>query len=1176
MVAPDMINYFKDIDQKVALAYAAASKARKLGYDPENVAAVPLAKNLAERSVGLISAAAPNILDKGIPQRITELEKKFGAQDWRVALTIAEEVAKEKFCKFKDKLHALEIGMRIGFAYITMGTVASPLEGFVRFALKKRRDGKDYVAVYYSGPIRSAGGTGASVSVLIADYLRKKAGFDVYDPDEKEVRRMITELADYHERVTNLQYYPSEAELVFLLNNLPLQIDGDPSEEMEVSNYKDLDRIETNRVRNGPSLVIAECLAQKAPKLWAQISKWGKDFGLEHWFFLEEFLKIQNKFKSKSVIGEKKEKVTPIYTYIKDLVAGRPVLAHPLRVGGFRLRYGRSRTSGFSATSIHPAVSYILNEYIATGTQLKVERPGKAASVTFCDTIDPPIVKLKSGSVVRVENTQEAKKLKGKVHEIIFLGDILFNYGDFYNRAHTLIPAGYCEEYWAQEFEKSIVDLFGSIDLDKLSSLVEIEKDELAILLKDPLIFKPKANLALKLSKKINLPLHPLYSYYWSTISLDQFNILIDWLGEAKITKTDDRVEKIVLPFKEAPKRVLEILGVQHHLVNNEFVVIEKGDAVAFSASLNIPHHDVVELNNIIDSNKSSGVLELVNIISGITIRDKAGTFVGARMGRPEKAKMRKLTGSPHVLFPVGEEGGKLRSFQSALEAGKITSEFPMCKCISCGNETVFKICEKCNKPTKNYYVCDSCGPIDKEICPKHGDAKTYVKKSINIRNYFDSFLKTLGVKTYPDLIKGVRGTSNKDHVPEHLIKGILRAKHNIYVNKDGTIRYDMTQLPLTHFKPLEIGASLDRLKALGYGKDIYGIELTSEDQVLELKPQDIVLPSCDVSPDDGADKVLFNAASFIDELLVKLYGLKSFYCLKTEKDLIGQLVIALAPHTSAGIIGRIIGFSKTQGFFAHPMLHAATRRDCDGDEASVTLLLDALLNFSRQFLPNTRGATQDAPLVLTSKLTPSEVDDMVFDMDVVWKYPLEFYNSLGLYKQPREIKIEQLSNRLNTDKEYSQFGFTHNTTNINDGVRCSAYKTLPSMEEKMLGQTDLADRIRAADEIDVARLIIERHFLPDIKGNLRKFSMQQFRCVNCNAKYRRPPLIGKCTACGGKIIFTISEGSIVKYLGPSIGLAEKYNLPAYLKQSLELTKRGVESIFGKDKEKQIGLGSWV
>ena len=57
--------------------------------------------------------------------------------------------------------------------------------------------------------------------------------------------------------------------------------------------------------------------------------------------------------------------------------------------------------------------------------------------------------------------------------------------------------------------------------------------------------------------------------------------------------------------------------------------------------------------------------------------------------------------------------------------------------------------------------------------------------------------------------------------------------------------------------------------------------------------------------------------------------------------------------------------------------------------------------------------------------------------------------------------------------------------------------------------------------------------------------------------------------------IFTVSEGSVNKYLEPSISLASKYNVSPYLKQTLELTKRSFETVFGKDKEKQSGLGQW-
>jgi len=296
---------------------------------------------------------------------------------------------------------------------------------------------------------------------------------------------------------------------------------------------------------------------------------------------------------------------------------------------------------------------------------------------------------------------------------------------------------------------------------------------------------------------------------------------------------------------------------------------------------------------------------------------------------------------------------------------------------------------------------------------------------------------------------------------------------------------------------------------------------------------------------------------------------------LENKEDLVGHLVISLAPHTSAGVVGRIIGFSKTQGFLAHPLYHAAHRRDCDGDEIGLMLLMDGLLNFSRQYLPDKRGGrSMDAPLVISSKIIPSEVDDMVHGMDVVWKYPLELYEAAETYKYPYEVKIRQLKDRLETEKEYYDFGFTHNVEDLNKGVRCSAYKLLPTMEEKVKGQMEIAEKIRAVNEMDVARLVIEKHFIRDIRGNLRKFSMQQFRCVKCNEKFRRPPLSGIC-GCGGNIIFTIFEGGITKYLEPAISLAERYALPPYLKQSLELVKMKVESIFGKDPEKQEGLGKW-
>ena len=398
---------------------------------------------------------------------------------------------------------------------------------------------------------------------------------------------------------------------------------------------------------------------------------------------------------------------------------------------------------------------------------------------------------------------------------------------------------------------------------------------------------------------------------------------------------------------------------------------------------------------------------------------------------------------------------------------------------------------------------------------------------------------------------------------------------NDIYVNKDGTTRYDMTEMSLTHFKPKEIGTDIEILKKLGYTHDIYSDELINDEQILELRCQDIVLPSCPESQDEGADFVLYRVSKFIDDLLEKFYKIQKFYNLNSRNNLVGHLVVGLSPHTAAGIVGRIIGFSKTQTMLCSPLFHSIMRRDCDGDEATVMLLMDALINFSPKLLSDHRGATQDEPLVLTTTILPTEVDDMVFDMDIVWRYPLELYKAALEYKPANEVKIKTLKTELGKEGQYEGWGFTHDTTNINSGVRCSIYKILPTMQEKVEKQMALCEKLRCVDVNDVARLVIERHFIRDIKGNLRKFSMQQFRCVNCNEKFRRPPLKGNCIKCNGRILFTISEGTVIKYLQPSLSLAEKYKLPPYLKQTLELSKQRIELLFGKEKEKQEGLGKW-
>jgi DNA polymerase II large subunit len=1148
--SPRVEKIFENIQRDVLVCYDIANKAKALGFDPDEKVIMPLAKNMAERVEGLISTVAPQILGKGMPERIQQLEAKYGSQDWRIAMIIAEEVAKEKFCTFKDKKTAVEIGIRVGFAYVTVGVVSSPLEGFIEIEFRRRKDnGKEYFSMAFGGPIRSAGGTAASVSLLIADYVRKKLGYAEYDATETEVKRAYAELCDYHDRVTNLQYFPSEEEVKFLVEHLTIQIDGDPSEKYDVSNFKDLERRRTNKISNGFCLVTAECLSLKAPKVRKRLAKWGAEFGLEQWDWLEDFVKLQKEVKARGAKSKSKDgsavKVKPDTTFIKDIVAGRPVFTYPLRNGGLRLRYGRGRVSGFSANSMNPASMAIVNEFIAIGTQFKTERPGKSTTINVCDRIEGPIVRLKNGNVLQLHTLEEARHYMKKVEEIIYLGDMLINWGDFNDRGHTLLPVGFVEEWWIY-YAKEVFDK------------VDIDKDYLDKLYNDTLGTKVSLDEAIKFSK-LGVPLYPKFIFYWTSLDDEAFVELYAILKDSVVEP-----EKIVVSNFKA-KKILELIGCVHKVVGDEYIIIE-GDVARML---------LVNLGDLKKDPVGVSVLEKVNSVCDYEIRDKCGHFIGARMGRPEKAKMRKMKGSPHGLFPVGDEGGRLRCYQSALETGKVTSQFPTYACSKCYSETVYGICETCGYRTKRKWWCYQCKAMKSDqVCEKHGPCKSAVKKSIDIKHYFYKALEKIGSRQYPTLIKGVRDLRSVEQVPENLVKGILRAKHGVNVNKDGTIRYDMTELPCTHFKAKEVGTSIEKLKSMGYNFDVYGKELVNDEQIIELFAQDVILPSCPESPNEGADTILYKVSKFLDEMLVCLYQQEPYYKLESKRDLVGHLIVAMSPHTAAGIVCRIVGFSKVQGLYAHPLLHSIMRRDTDGDEAGCMLLLDTLLNFSMKYLPNTRGVTQDAPLVLTGRLIPSEVDDMVFNMDIVDRYPLELYEAAEEYKKPWDVKISKVEDFLDKPEQYEGYMFTHDTTNFNDSVLCSAYKTLPTMKDKVKGQMDVAVKLRAVDQDAVARLVIERHFLRDIKGNLRKFSMQGFRCVKCNTIYRRPPLEGRCD-CLGKLVFTIAEGSVIKYLKPSMDLAENYGLPVYLKQTLALLKDRIESVFGKEPDKQEGLSKW-
>ncbi|MCL7418552.1 MAG: type III effector protein, partial [Halalkalicoccus sp.] len=251
-------------------------------------------------------------------------------------------------------------------------------------------------------------------------------------------------------------------------------------------------------------------------------------------------------------------------------------------------------------------------------------------------------------------------------------------------------------------------------------------------------------------------------------------------------------------------------------------------------------------------------------------------------------------------------------------------------------------------------------------------------------------------------------------------------------------------------------------------------------------------------------------------------------------------------------------------------------QKQCDGDEDCVMLLMDGLLNFSKEYLPDKRGGQMDAPLVMSSRIDPAEIDDEAHNMDVVERYPLEFYEATLEMADPDAVDIRLAEESVGSADQYRGFAHTHDTSNIALGPDLSAYKTLGSMMEKMDAQLELARKLRAVDETDVAERVIEYHFLPDLIGNLRAFSSQETRCLSCGKKYRRMPLSGDCRDCGGTVNLTVHEGSVSKYMDTATRVAEEYGCREYTKQRLKILDRSLESVFENDKNHPSTLAEFM
>ncbi|WP_435094796.1 DNA-directed DNA polymerase II large subunit [Halorubrum sp. N11] len=1359
---PDDERYFARIEDRLDEAWDVAEAAKEQGHDPKPEIEIPIARDMADRVENILGI-------DGVAERVRELEGEMSREE--AALELVTDFVEGTVGDYDSRAGKVEGAVRTAVALLTEGVVAAPIEGIDRVELLENDDGTEFVNVYYAGPIRSAGGTAQALSVLVADYARSLLGIDEYKPRDVEIERYAEEIALY-DKETGLQYSPKDKESKFIAQHMPVMLDGEATGDEEVSGFRDLERVDTNSARGGMCLVAAEGIALKAPK----IQRYTRDLDEVDWPWLQDLIDGTigkdgggasdeasgdtgteadgedapgNEGAEDNADAEDSEPDGPLRAkssqkFLRDLIAGRPVFTHPSEAGGFRLRYGRARNHGFATGGVHPATMHLVDDFLAAGTQIKTERPGKAHGVVPVDSIEGPTVRLANGEVRRIDDPEEAKAIRNGVEKVLDLGEYLVNYGEFVENNHPLAPASYVSEWWVQEFEAAGADVQAMRD----DPHVDLEH--------------PPVDEALAWAREYDCPLHPEYTYLWHDVSVEVFESLADAVAAGDVVEGVLAIERT-----ETTQHALESLLVEH-VATPDALRIPTWRPLARSLGIDDGLRKTWSADDLSVAAREwdggENAVKAVNEVAPFEVRERAPTRIGNRMGRPEKSESRDLSPAVHTLFPINEAGGPQRDVAEAANVmddsghrGRLEVEVSDRVCPECGEHTYKARCPDCAVHTDLHYECGDCGTVcepdeaGRVECPRcewEVTAATY--QEVDVNDAYRSAMANVGEREASfKILKGVQGLTSRNKTPEPMEKGVLRAKNGVTSFKDGTVRYDMTDLPVTSVRPEELDITADHLREIGYETDIDGEPLRHDDQLVELRVQDIVLS-------DGAAEHMLKTADFVDDLLEQFYGLDRFYEFNERDDLVGELVFGMAPHTSAATVGRVVGFTSAAVGYAHPYFHAAKRRNCfhpeteieyrddagwhretieafvedrlddpetddfgtlvedlggaievpsidergnrstqpvtavskhpsqdhliqvetqrgrsirvtpdhtmlrvvdggvqkvaanelevgdtvpasppqqnasmdaatrtatdggietdevrsvsflesdveytynltvaethtlaandlsvaqcDGDEDCVMLLMDGLLNFSKTFLPDQRGGKMDAPLVMSSRIDPSEIDDEAHNVDIAREYPREFYDATLEMADPESVEdlIQMGEDTLGTDEEYHGFGHTHDTTDIAMGPDLSAYKTLGDMMEKMDAQLELARKLRAVDETDVAERVIEYHFLPDIIGNLRAFSRQKTRCLDCGEKYRRMPLSGDCRECGGRVNLTVHEGSVSKYVDTAIEVADRFGCRPYTKQRLKVLDQSLESIFEDDTNKQSGIADFM
>ncbi|MHA2175869.1 MAG: hypothetical protein ACXABI_13630 [Candidatus Hodarchaeales archaeon] len=542
-------------------------------------------------------------------------------------------------------------------------------------------------------------------------------------------------------------------------------------------------------------------------------------------------------------------------------------------------------------------------------------------------------------------------------------------------------------------------------------------------------------------------------------------------------------------------------------------------------------------------------VLSLCETLLGIQIRPLSYERVGVKLIKAEKSEPRINNPPNHIIFPIGSQGGSQRDLLKLTKEQPIKIRLAERFCSSCKKSSYKAFCVECNEQTIQKYRCLEGHISDYSKCPECGrNAYSNTYQMVNIGEMVEIAMQKADSPQI-NRLKGVSFLDNISGIPEHLLKGILRSKHDIFVYKDGTARYSLTNSPIRIFSPKDANIDVETLHHLGYSHDIYGQDLFDENQLIEIFPYDVII-------DEESSKFLFTHSKFLDDELVLLYDLAPYYRLTSKKNLIGSIIVGISPISQVAIIGRIIGITKFNLLFAHPIWHLLKSRYCNGVNDSITLLLDVLLNFSKDLSPSSHGGDLDTPNIINL------VDNWT-DLLNISKINTVSLNS-HFYQYTNEST--SLTDKITFDFPLLGLDTTllHVTNNIEENIYLNLFQE-KKIDSRVILTLDNLRKIRSVEEGMYVNSILINDFLEKISYSIIRFFQQPFRCKFCKQTYRRIPLSEKCPKCNNKTLEqTLSKGWVLRYFKIITHLSEKYqdNLTDYTKSWIKFIEINKNDLF--------------